>query len=109
MSVPDPGGDILDPGAAARQVDQTVTRQYLYQPKDEEVPPDGQNWFQHNYKPMPAAMSIRVQIDPKPLAQTLDDLIAASNMPEVIKRCREAKIEVIVEKNSPLVTLRLMP
>ena len=109
MSMPDPGGDILNPGAAEKMVDQVVERRYLYKPKDEEVPPDGGNWFEHNYKPMPAALSIRVQIDPKLLADQLDQFIQNSNMNAVIELCRKAKIEVVASPNSPIVVLKIVP
>ncbi|SRR6266581_5865979 len=109
MSLENPEGDILNPGAAERIAERVVTRRPLYQAKDEEAPPAGQNWFEYNYKPMPAALSLRVQIDPKPLADILDPLIQESNMPEVIKRCRAARIEVIATPDSPIITLKIMP
>lgn len=109
MNTPDPGGDILRPGAIEHTVDQVVERQYLFKPKDEEVPPNGGNWFEHNYKPLPVAMSIRIQIDPKLLADQLDPFIQNSNMNEVLALCRKAKIEVVAMPNSPIVTLKLVP
>jgi hypothetical protein len=109
MSTIDPGGDNLDPGAVEGMADKVVERRYLYKPKDEEVPPDGANWFEHNYRPMPAAMSIRVSVDIKPLADRLDIFIQNSDMQSVVELCRNAKIEVIATPKSPIVTLKIVP
>lgn len=105
----DPGGDILNPGAAERMADKVVDRRYLFAPKDEEPPPDGSNWFEHNYRPRPAAMSIRVRIDPKPLADKLDAFIQASDMKGVLEICNKAKIKVISNPNDPIVTIEIHP
>jgi hypothetical protein len=105
----DPGGDILDPGAAERIADSVVERRYLFKPKDEEAPPDGGNWFEHNYKPRPAAMSIRVQIQVKPLAEKIDPFIQVSDMASVINLCSKAKIKVVSNPGNPIITLEIVP
>jgi hypothetical protein len=88
-----------------------VDRRYLFKPKDEEPPPEGsgENWFEHNYRPRPIAQSIRLQINPRALADVLNPFIEQSNMTQVVKICQEAKIEVVTTPGSPIVELRLLP
>jgi hypothetical protein len=109
MSMDDPGGDNLSPGAAERIVERTVDRRYLFKPKDEEVPPKGVNWFQHNYPNMPAARRIQVTIDPRPLADSLDSLIAESDFDGIVRALKAHKFEVVIEEGSPVIFLRLLP
>lgn len=114
MSIPDPGGDILNPGAAEKMAEKVVERRYLFQPKDEVLPPganagDQDEIFAFNYPPMPAVMSLKVKIDPKPLADAIDHFIQTSNLKQLVKACQSAKIEVVSSPDSPIVTLRLIP
>lgn len=114
MSVQDPGGDILSPGAAERMADKVVERRYLFQPKDEVLPPgatarDQDQIFAFNYPPMPSVMSLKVKIDPKPLADAIDPWIQSSNLTQLVNACRAAKIEVVASPDSPIVILRLVP
>jgi hypothetical protein len=119
VSVADPqstwGGDILDPGSAARAVDQVVDRHYLFKPKDEDVPlgpdgkPTGSNWFEHNYKPMPPALSLRLSIDPKALADALNPFFEASDMIGAIKLLENAKIKIETQPGNPIIKLVLLP
>lgn len=110
---PFPGsdGDVLNPGSAERVVDKTVTRHYLYKPKDEEAPPEGSglNWFEHNYKPRPKLLAPKLQIDIKPFADSISDLVNEGNFQEMVKRCQRAKIQVVTAKGAPIVTIRIIP
>lgn len=114
MSIPDTGGDILNPGAAERLVDKVVERRYLFKPKDEELPPgasaaDQDRIFDFNYPRMPAVMSLKLQVDPRPLADALDPYVQTSNFTQFLSVCKNAKIEVVSSPDSPIVTLRLLP
>jgi hypothetical protein len=120
MTTPDPlpgsDGSILSPGAAERLVDKTVTRQALFTPKDEEPPPSGPdgkptgaNWFEHNYRPRPVALSIRLSIDSRPLADALNPFVEASDMAGFLRVLSSLRSEVVAQEGNPIVILRLHP
>lgn len=110
-SEPLPGsdGNVLNPGGIEKVAEKTVTRQPLFAPKDEEAPPPGVNWFEHNYPIRPPAMSLRLSIDPKPLADALNPFMEVSDMKGVLRVCEGCKIKVETQPGNPIVTLRLLP
>lgn len=109
--LPGSDGSVLDPGGMERAAEQVVTRQALYKPKDEVPPPEGsgQNWFEYNYRPRPAALSLRLQIDPKPLSDALHPFVEASDMEGFLKTLRGCQLKVEAQPGNPIVTLRLLP
>jgi hypothetical protein len=119
MTTPDPlpgsDGSVLNPGGAERLAEKTVTRQALFSPKDEVPPlgpdgrPTGANWFEYNYRPRPPALSIRLQIDSRPLADALNPYVEASDMTGFLRILATVKPEIVTEDGNPIVTLRLLP
>lgn len=110
---PLPGGDgnILNPGGVDKIADQVVTRRPLFRPKDEVPPPEGSgiNWFEHNYPLRPAAMSLRLSIDPKPLSDALHPYVEVSDMEGFLRVLNGCKFKVETQPGNPVVTLRLLP
>lgn len=95
--------------AARRVAGGAVERKALFQPKDEEAPPPGENWFSYNYRPMPVAMGVKINVDVRAMAKHVEPFVLAADVGSIMDAWRNAKIEVSIDKEVPIVQVRLVP
>jgi hypothetical protein len=107
-----PGGEgsVLDGRYAEKVAQRVVERKALYVPRDEEIPPPGVNWYEHNWsRAMPVATGVRVQLDIKEITSHIEPFVLSADVGSIVQAWRSSRVEVDFDKNSMLVSVKILP
>lgn len=101
---------VLSPGSVGGTTGKAVERKALVQPKDEEMPPPGVNWYEWNHRQlMPSTRSIKVEIDIKDMAKAIESYVLAGDVGSIMEIWKNVQVETKFHPEIAKINVRLMP